>query len=1410
MANRRISELQEAAGISLAEQDLFTVVSVNEVDPGLRNKKLTISGTKAYLNIYYLPRTGGTVSGAVVIQGDLTVSGSFATSGLTATGTSTFGSVIVQTGLTVTGNISGTTITGGAISGLTVQGTTVSGTTVTGNTVNGISGNFTTRLSGTLITGNTISGTSGVFQNLSGLLITGNTVQATTGIFSTLSTPSLVVSGNLTIESGLVVSGTAQFATDVRVTGTLSGATITGTAIRGTNITGVAGVFTTSVSGAVVTGDAGRFTTVTGTTVIGTTSVSGLVVTGDAGRFGTVTGITGVFTQILSGATITGGTGQFTNLTGVTIVGTTTVSGATVTGNAGAFTDITGGTVVGTTSVSGAVVTGNAGRFTNVTGTTIIGTTTVSGATVTGNAGSFTNVTGVTVVGTTTVSGATVTGNAGLFSNLTGIAIVGTTSISSATVTGNAGQFTNVTGGTVVGTTSVSGATVTGTTGQFTTVTGISGAFTVITGTTVTGTTANFASGIYTTIISGATVTGTTGQFTTVTGVSGAFTVITGATVTGTTANFASGIYTTIVSGATVTGATGLFTTLTATTGTFTNLNFTSATIGGNLTVSGSGFIVSGLSVSGTVSGVTFTGTTGQFTTVTGTNANFTNGTFSTLTGVTTVITTGIFGAGSAAAPSIAFTGDLNTGIYSPAADTIAFTEGGVEAMRIDSSGRLLVGTSSAPGSIGTAPYAKIQIEGNIFSGTGPGSIALRRGSAPASVSAGVTIGQISFATNDNSEYAWIEAFGDGASGTNDYPGRLVFSTTADGATIPTERLRIDSSGRVGIGTTSPAYKIDVQGGNYGLDVFGANDGANYLTLRSGYAPSGTGGIGFQCYQGDIGNYDALALYGYGGLRFNVNGSERARIDSSGRVGIGTSSPATALDVAGQINASTGYASNRFAINTTPLSTTSTVQSFLQFQSTGGNFYAGIESSTGGTFFPGSTAYAACLFNSASTPLQFFTGGTIRATIDTSGRLGIGTTSPVTKLDVRTGAITAGTADGTSGAELLRGYYSGDGALVVIGSEYSSGGLVIGCGVKPSTVAASAFFSSTGTALARGAYTIAGDIHKWYIGASQTVAENSSVSLSEAMRIDSLGRVGIGTTNPGSLLTLANAATTDIRLIVNSTIQALIYSSSSSTNIFSVTTNPLIFGTNNTERARIDSSGRLLVGTSSGRSSTNTFEGTSFSSSSLTLATNQNSTQPSYLQFYKSRGTTVGSTTIVNNGDVFGIIGFSGLDGSNAVTGAEIGAFVDSTPGTNDMPGRLVFSTTADGAATPTERMRITSAGNVGIGVTPVTKLDLSGNYSQNITAVAALDLDLSTSNYFTKTINANSTFTVSNTPASRVFSFTLELTHTSGTVTFFANVQWPNSTPPTLTTGKTHLFMFVTDDGGSRWRASSLINYTT
>jgi len=84
------------------------------------------------------------------------------------------------------------------------------------------------------------------------------------------------------------------------------------------------------------------------------------------------------------------------------------------------------------------------------------------------------------------------------------------------------------------------------------------------------------------------------------------------------------------------------------------------------------------------------------------------------------------------------------------------------------------------------------------------------------------------------------------------------------------------------------------------------------------------------------------------------------------------------------------------------------------------------------------------------------------------------------------------------------------------------------------------------------------------------------------------------------------------------------------------------------------------------------------------------------IRFFKSRGTAAAPwTTIVASGDTIGSLDYYGADGTGPILAARITASVDGTPGTNDMPGRLVFSTTADGANVPTERLRIDSGGNV-------------------------------------------------------------------------------------------------------------------
>ena len=112
----------------------------------------------------------------------------------------------------------------------------------------------------------------------------------------------------------------------------------------------------------------------------------------------------------------------------------------------------------------------------------------------------------------------------------------------------------------------------------------------------------------------------------------------------------------------------------------------------------------------------------------------------------------------------------------------------------------------------------------------------------------------------------------------------------------------------------------------------------------------------------------------------------------------------------------------------------------------------------------------------------------------------------------------------------------------------------------------------------------------------------------------------------------------------------------------------------------------------------------------LGMVQNSNDTDSSVLIFGKSRGTSAASTTIVQDGDLIGRIEFQGMDGSDLETGASIVGEVDGTPGDNDMPGRLVFKTTADGADSATARMTIKSDGDVGIGTTsPESRLQVEG-----------------------------------------------------------------------------------------------------
>ena len=268
-------------------------------------------------------------------------------------------------------------------------------------------------------------------------------------------------------------------------------------------------------------------------------------------------------------------------------------------------------------------------------------------------------------------------------------------------------------------------------------------------------------------------------------------------------------------------------------------------------------------------------------------------------------------------------------------------------------------------------------------------------------------------------------------------------------------------------------------------------------------------------------------------------------------------------------------------------------------------------------------------------------------------------------------------------------------------------------------------------------YMSTGDIEISTAQTTKDIVFSDAVGGNERMRLTGdTGRLGIGTNSPGANLHVQGATggagqiyltDGDADGITNS---FLISKGGTTTTLKDrQASSNLDFGTADTIAMRIDSSQRLLVGTTSARSvsslnSSLQVEGTGGDSSTISVTRNVDSAAPPRVCLAKSRGTSVGSNIVVESDDSLGEISFSGADGTDANSvAATINCKVDGTPGSNDMPGRIMFHTTADGAASPTERMRIGSDNKVyfgsfvSAGAAGFIEKATDGDYEMNIVA---------------------------------------------------------------------------------------------
>ena len=232
-----------------------------------------------------------------------------------------------------------------------------------------------------------------------------------------------------------------------------------------------------------------------------------------------------------------------------------------------------------------------------------------------------------------------------------------------------------------------------------------------------------------------------------------------------------------------------------------------------------------------------------------------------------------------------------------------------------------------------------------------------------------------------------------------------------------------------------------------------------------------------------------------------------------------------------------------------------------------------------------------------------------------------------------------------------------------------------------------------------------------YLPAANSVA--ISTNSTSRLYVNSSGSVGIGTTSPQQLLQVGGFSGSNIITIAGGTSGSgsIFFADGTSGSEayrgyieYGHAADALQFATGSSERMRIDSSGRLLVGTSTARSNFNNttdttrlqIEGTDAATSSFSLVCNNGGGVPvASIHLAKSDGASIGSTGAVANNWDLGDIRFSGSDGTEFVQAASIACEVDGTPGANDMPGRLTFSTTPDGASSPTVRLTIKSDGSI-------------------------------------------------------------------------------------------------------------------